>query len=181
MTLRVRQCSWRRACTGAFPCVALAGCARSSSTSARITVTPTTGLADRARAVHVTGVRPTQRVTLNVRSIGADAIWSATASFRASQRGVISLADSAPTSGSYRGVSEMGLFWSQHRVSSKPDASCPFSRSWYTTQTELTVRAGGQRLASARLTQRLIGENVGLHVERLASAGFVGVYFHAGV
>lgn len=177
MTLRVRQCSWRRACTGAFLCIALAGCAGSSSTSAKITVTPTTGLADRARTILVTGVRPTQRVTLNARSIGADAIWSATASFRASQRGVINLADSAPTSGSYHGVSAMGLFWSQHRVSSKPDASGPFSRSWYTTQTELTVSAGGQRLTSARLTQSLMGENVGLYVERLASTGFVGVYF----
>jgi hypothetical protein len=144
---------------------------------ARIAVTPTTGLADRARTILVTGVRPTQRVTVTARSIGADAIWSSTASFRASQRGVINLADSGPTSGSYRGVSEMGLFWSQHRVSSKPDASGPFSRWWYATQTELTVSAEAQRLASARVTQSLIGENVELHVERLASTGFVGVYF----
>jgi Acyl-CoA thioester hydrolase/BAAT N-terminal region len=129
MTLRVRQCGWRRARNGVFLCVALAGCAGSSSASAKIAVMPTTGLADRARTILVTGGRPTQRVTVNARSIGADAIWSATASFRASQRGVINLADSAPTSGSYRGVSEMGLFWSQHRVSSKPDASGPFSRS----------------------------------------------------
>jgi hypothetical protein len=177
MTLRVRHCGWRRARNGVFVCVALAGCAGSASTGAKIAVMPTTGLADRARTILVTGVRPTQRVTVNARSIGADAIWSATASFRASQRGVINLADSAPTSGSYRGVSEMGLFWSQHRVSSKPDASGPFSRSWYTTQTELTVSTGAQHLASARVTQSLVGENVELHVERLASTGFVGVYF----
>jgi hypothetical protein len=74
----------------------------------------------------------------------------------------------------------MGLSWSHHRVSSKPDASGPFSISWYTTQTELTFSAGAQRLASARVTQSLIGENVELHVERLASTGFVGVYFTPG-
>jgi Acyl-CoA thioester hydrolase/BAAT N-terminal region len=98
MTLRVRQCR-RGARNGVFLCVAVSGCAGSSSTSAKIAVMPTTGLADRARTILVTGVRPTQRVTVNARSIGVDAIWSATASFRASQRGVINLADSAPTPG----------------------------------------------------------------------------------
>ena len=114
---------------------------------------------------------------MNARSIGADAIWSATATFRASQRGVIDLADSAPTSGSYRGVSAMGLFWSQDQVSSKPDAAGPFSTSSYMTQTEITLSAGRQRLASSRVIQSLIGRGVGLHVERLGSTGFVGVYF----
>ena len=165
----------RLAAAAASLCIALAACGSSSAT--RITVTPASGLADRARTIVLSGLSPEQMVTINARSIGPTGVLSASATFRASRRGGVDLADSAPTSGSYRGVSPMGLFWSQHLAGSQRRAAGPQSPSWYSTRTELTASAGGRRLASAEMTQTLMGAGVRLHVERLAAAGFVGLYF----
>jgi hypothetical protein len=88
------------------------------------------------------------------------------------------LARQAPVGGSYRGVSPMGLFWSQHRVRAR-SAPAPAADA---TATTLTVSIGTHRAASTTVTQLLSEPGVIEHAETVCKVGFFGEYFaRAGV
>ena len=167
---------WRFALGAGGVCIALAACGASGPHS-RIEVTPAAGLADRARTIVVSGLRPHDLVAVSARSVFPGSVWSAAASFRADRRGVVDLASSAPLSGSYRGASAMGLFWSEHWARGLRYRVSPFSGPWYRTTTRLTVTARGTRLATASVTQTLLAPGVQLREERLSRNGFGGIYF----
>jgi len=152
--------------------VLLAGCGGSAShlAPARITVTPASALYDVSRSIVVSRLAPGQVVTISATSPRPGGLWSASATYKANGAGVVDLARAAPGSGSYHGVSPMGLFWSQHLVGAGGAANG-------LTVTTLAVRAGGQRIGAAAVTQRLVGPGVAEHTERLAKVGFVGDYF----
>lgn len=77
-------------------------------------------------------------------------------------------------SGSYRGVSALGLLWSERLTR-------PGSTAAAATVTTLSVSAGGQPRASAKLTQLIRAPQVSGHDETLRRAGFVGQYFAPAV
>jgi hypothetical protein len=66
----------------------------------------------------------------------------------------------------------MGLFWSQRFVA--PD---PTGASGETAVTTLTAMAGGRRLASARVTQRLVSASIVVRPTTVSGEGFDGEYF----
>ena len=111
-----------------------------------IRVTPARALQDASRSIVVSHVSPGEVVTISASTPRPDGLWTARASYEADHAGVVDLSRSAPRSGSYHGVSAMGLFWSQHRVRAGSSAANP-------TVTTLTVTAGNRRLASATVTQ----------------------------
>ena len=150
----------------------LAGCGGSAThvAPARITVTPADRLYDVSRSIVVSRLAPGEVVTISATSPRPGGLWSATATYQASGAGVVDLTRTAPQSGSYRGVSAMGLFWSQRLVGASAAANG-------STVTTLVVWAGGHRVGSATVTQTLIGPGVSEHTERFAKAGFVGDYF----
>jgi dienelactone hydrolase len=151
--------------------VLLAGCGSSSHVApARITVTPANALYDASRSIVVSRLSAGEVVTISATSPRPGGVWSANATYVADRAGVVDLASAAPRSGSYHGVSPMGLFWSQHLVGAGGAANG-------LTVTTLVVRAGGRRIGSAAVTQRLVGPGVAEHVETLARVGFVGDYF----
>ncbi len=149
---------------------ALSGCGSASHLSAVIRATPAVGLYDQSRSIVVSHLEAGEVVTVSALSARPSGAWSASATYKADAAGVVGLARSAPRSGSYRGVSPMGLFWSQHLTR---QGTAPANL----IVTTLTASAGGPRLTSARVTQLLIGPSVTEHTETLAKAGFVGEYF----
>ncbi|AKM29669.1 palmitoyl-CoA hydrolase [Pandoraea faecigallinarum] len=87
----------------------------SSHTSSLIlTATPADALIDVPRHLVVRGAAPGAHVTLTARTARAGGVvWHAHATFVADADGVVDASRDAPVSGSYRGVSAMGLVWSQ--------------------------------------------------------------------
>jgi dienelactone hydrolase len=136
-----------------------------------IRVTPAVGLYDVSRSIAVSNLEPGEVVTVSATTPRPDGVWTARASYAADRAGVVDVSRSAPRSGSYRGVSAIGLFWSQHLV--RAGAAAAASPS----VTTLTVSAGKRRLGSATVTQLLSGPRVTEHAETIAKTGFFGEYF----
>ncbi len=136
-----------------------------------VTATPAVGLFDQARAIVVSHLRSGERITVEASTARISGTWTASATFRANHDGVVNLARTAPLSGSYRGVSTLGLLWSEHLRTPGPP---PSLRGAVTT---LTVNAGGHTLGSAHLTQLIQGPGVTVHPTTLAADGFVAEYF----
>ena len=135
----------RRAC---WPLVVIvvfvAGCGGSGTRAAPalIRVTPASGLYDASRSIVVSHLAPGEVVSISASTPRPSGLWSASATYKANGAGVVDLTHDAPQSGSYRGVSAMGLFWSEHHIRSGSAAESP-------AMTTLTVTAGGQRIGSA--------------------------------
>jgi len=93
-------------------CTSSAGSARPS-----VTVRPGTSAADQAVHITVAGLPAGQQATIQVASTDARGVrWVSSASYRADGGGTIDLDRAAPVSGSYHGVSGMGLIWSMHQA-----------------------------------------------------------------
>jgi hypothetical protein len=127
-------------------------------------------LYDVSRSIVVSHLAPGEVITISASTPRFDGLWSASATYKANSAGVVDLTRAAPHSGSYRGVSAMGLFWSEHLVHGGSAAASP-------TVTTLSVTADGRRIGSATVAQLLTGPGVAEHVETIAKVGFVGRYF----
>lgn len=168
--MRARWAKWGMAVVLGLLGGALGGCGGAGRSAAVIKVTPAVGLYDLSRSIVVSQLDPRESVTVSAMSRAPGGVWSSSATYEADAAGVIDLARTAPRSGSYRGVSPMGLFWSEHFVGA---ASGPADSA----VTRLTVSAGARRLASASVTQLYSGPGVSEHTETLTKVGFVGQYF----
>lgn len=149
----------------------IAGCGTTARGGpAVIRVAPSVGLYDVARSIVVSHLAPGESITITATTPRPQGTWSATATYVANSAGVVDLARAAPRSGSYHGVAALGLLWSQHfvRAGSTPT---------YSRVTTLTVTSGHRRIASADVTQLLLGPGVAEHRDTIAKAGFFGQYF----
>lgn len=151
--------------------ISVAGCGAARHVApAMVRATPANGLYDVSRSIVVSHLDPGEVVTISASARRPGGLWSASATYKADGAGVVDLTRAAPQSGSYRGVSAMGLFWSEHLVRA---GSTPAG----TTVTRLSVTSDGQRIGSATVTQSLLAAGVTEHVEALTKVGFVGQYF----
>ena len=163
----LRRLWWPMAVMASF----VAGCGSGTPAApAVVRVTPASGLYDVSRSIVVSHLAPGELATISASTPRPNGLWSARAMYKANDAGVIDLTRTAPDSGSYRGVSAMGLLWSEHLVRAGAAATSP-------TVTTLRVTAGGRRIGSGTVTQLLSGPGVTEHVEALAKVGFVGRYF----
>lgn len=160
---------------GAVVSAALAGCGASRPSTAVINATPSVGLWDQARTVTISDLDAKELVTVTASSERPDGVWTASATFRADRSGDVDIAADAPITGSYQGISGMGLLWSEHLSG---HATAPSNGVVITT---LSVTADKHLLASTRLLQALNGPGVTEHAERLANDGFLGRYFTPAV
>ncbi len=77
-------------------------------------ITPADALIDVPRHITASGLAPGEQVTVSTRTVrGPGVVWRASAVFQADAAGTVDLQHDAPVSGSYSGVSAMGLVWSQ--------------------------------------------------------------------
>lgn len=84
------------------------------TSSLTLTATPADALIDVPRHLVVHGAAPGAHVTLTAHTARAGGVvWHAEATFVADADGVVDASRDAPVSGSYQGVSAMGLIWSQ--------------------------------------------------------------------
>ena len=158
----------------------LAGCSGASAGGGaiRIDVAPVKSVADQPVSIRVSGLVPGTVASLRMRSADANGVaWSSSAAFRVSPAGSIDPAQSAALSGSYPGVSAMGLFWAMRPASPRPAESDYFWSGARPLSFEISVVAGGHSLASARLSRALSVTALSVHRESVRATGFYGEYF----
>lgn len=134
----------------------------SSMTSSLIlTATPADALIDVPRHLVVRGAPPGAQVTLTARTARAGGVvWHAQATFVADADGTVDVSRDAPVSGSYQGVSAMGLVWSQvpEDGKSRDVFAQPVIAPLVTTVVAQAV--DGSLRSSVSFTQRLAAEGV---------------------
>lgn len=160
--------------------VPVAGCTASAQApAAKVTVQPQMSVADQPAQIRVTGLAGGQRATVQVSSADAEGVrWQSSAVYRADAAGDIDLSSAPALSGSYSGVSGMGLIWSMH-----PDLDPPTGAyDWGSKPLTFTVSvtAGGARVASAEFQRTLSQAPLTQQDESLSADGFIGQYWHAG-
>jgi dienelactone hydrolase len=161
MSRTVKHCLTRRASVALGAAMFVAGLSACTSLAAgghaSIWVNWPKTLADQAIVVRVTGLAGDQRVTVAAQTTdAARRIWRSEATFTASPDGEVNLASDAPSSGSYRGVNGMGLFWSMDTIAGEYSneyftAAQPQSRAGFLVR--LTVTSGGCRLATRTISR----------------------------
>jgi dienelactone hydrolase len=146
-----------------------------------ICAAPAASLADQPVTIKINGLPPGARASVRLRSVDADGVaWSSSAVFRASSAGLIDPARTAALSGSYTGVSAMGLFWSMQPRGPHPDGAY----SWSYTRAasfEVSVAVSGRVRASATLSRRLSATRITAEPKRVAATGFYGEFFSPAV
>lgn len=149
-----------------------------------LSITPQDALIDVPRRIAVTGLAPGEAVDIDAHTVRGPGIdWRASARFIADAAGTVDLVRDAPLSGSYEGVSAMGLVWSQ-----VPDApGAPGAREQFAAEpgaalhTGITVRRDASHgpALQGSFVQRLAGEGVTRRDVR--EEGLVGtLYLPAG-
>jgi dienelactone hydrolase len=130
-----------------------------------LSVTPADGLLDEPRRIAVEGLALGQTVVLSTRTLrGDDQYWVSSATFIADANGRVDLERDAPVTGSYQGVSALGLLWSQ-----RPEAGSSAEAFPDDVLKPLVTRISlegseqsivlTQRLASAGVTRREVRED----------------------
>ena len=132
---------------------------------------------DVKRSVELAGLAPGETVQIHSETHHADgSVWRAEAAFTARADGRVSLAEDPAISGSYNGVSPMGLVWSQ-RETTPPNASrkpVPQESIQPLTIT-LEAKIGDRSVASGFFIQRYVRPGV---VRRdIREEGLVGTLF----
>ncbi len=141
-----------------------------------LSVTPEDALIDVPRRIAVTALSPGEEVVLHTRTVrGPGVVWRSAATFRADARGEVDLERDAPVSGSYAGVSAMGLIWSQAPEQPGAPRDVFGAEPAELLSTEITVQRDEAPALYGRLVQRLTGPDVARH--ELREEGLVGTLF----
>jgi dienelactone hydrolase len=132
-------------------------------------------LIDAAVAIELRGFPPRQPVTIMALQTFPSARWRATATFMSDDEGCVYVARQAPVSGTYDGVSAMGLIWSAERLPGgvpTPPAVDFIMQPWF-VQFEATSPDGMR--AEFTFERRVAGPGVTRHPVR--AEGIVGTLF----
>jgi dienelactone hydrolase len=160
---------------------ALAGLAGCTSTTAPpsnpvyIEVSPQAALLDATPTIVVSGLAPNTVVTIQAAAIDCnDTSYESQATFTADRQGYIDLRAAAPSSGSYTGTHDTGLFWSMAPASNRNAYEFCVPRGGYSVT--LAVRRRGTVVAQKTFMRIWPGAGVTVHDERPKTVGFYGEY-----
>lgn len=120
-------------------------------------VTPDAPLVDERITIRVSELDPGERVTLRAEMTWDDAIFLASATFEATEEGVVSTADHAPIAGAYEGVQPMGLFWAMRPADGPPTDRASVPERLPTT---VSLERNDEEIESANITRRSRAKDV---------------------
>jgi dienelactone hydrolase len=141
-----------------------------------IIVDQPTALIDAPIAIALRNFPPRQPVTVTATQTFADASrWQARATFIAEGDGSVDLARQAPASGSYEGLSSMGLFWSMEPLPGETRPAPPGSSVMQPYQVRLEATSQDGKRADMQLERWAAGPGVTRHLTR--AAGIAGTLF----
>jgi dienelactone hydrolase len=154
----------------------LAGCTNSAAQPERgvsVTVGPESSLAGQAVHITITGLSSGELVNVRLNSTDAHGVrWQGSAVYRAGVGGDVDLNTAAAISGSYHGVSGMGLIWSMTPLTPGP-VGAYFWNDTAPLAFTLVVSTHGTPVASASFQRRF---SVAETRESLTADGFDGEF-----
>ncbi|MGB9429378.1 MAG: acyl-CoA thioester hydrolase/BAAT C-terminal domain-containing protein [Gammaproteobacteria bacterium] len=129
--------------------------------SVNMSTTPVSALVDQPLAIRVSGLKPSEPVTLRA-SMPDDRnrTWSAQATFLADDRGVVDVAHMAPRYGSYSGVHATGLIWSMLPQNVKNPQEILYAPAAGSYTIRLEALADSRILAQATLNRTIQSSGV---------------------
>jgi dienelactone hydrolase len=121
-------------------------------------ISPNPAYVDESLRIRLTGLPPDAKSVLRASTRDDDdRTWTSRAEFRADSSGCIDLATSAARSGTYRGVSPMGLFWSMHLPDEFADGRAIFAKkNVEPNRVQLIAENEGRTIASENLERLFI-------------------------
>lgn len=144
----------------------------------RVIVQPQLSFADQPVHIGVIGLAPGEEATVEVRSTDArDVRWLASATYQADASGAIDPSQARAMSGSYRGVSAMGLIWSMHPMGADP-AGAYFWDNATPLRFTATVTVNGAQVASTSFRREFSASGLADQSESLQADGFIGEFWH---
>ena len=119
----------------------------------RLEISPATAFIDDELSIRILGLKPRETVTLRVSTEDDDKrVWSSHATFAANSSGIVDVASQEPLSGTYRGVSPMGLFRSMNLKGAEEGGRATFAKKNVTAnKVALEIRSAERVIATARL------------------------------
>lgn len=151
----------------------LAGCTGHGAAPVRFDLGGGSALFDAPLGVSINGLPAGGRVTVTASAQdGASHTWTSHATYPVDRSGTVDLATTAPTDGTYSGVSDAGLLWSM----TAPGTSFFDARDDAMT-VHLTASVNGRGVATANLTRQLRPGTVVARPTSVAREGFYGVLF----
>lgn len=137
-------------------------------------ITPVDALIDVERTICVQHLLPGQQVEISATTRRGDGVlWRSTAWFEANDQGIVDLSQQAPIRGDYKGISAMGLIWSQQPVD-VADREVFLPNVMEPLETTVQLHLANQTLES-RFIQRLAGQ--GVQRIEVRENGLVGTVF----
>lgn len=141
-------------------------------------VIPDRLLMDEPAAIRAHGLQPNERVLIGAElSDGAGVRWTSQAEFISDADGTVDASKQAPTAGSYKEASAMGLIWSMMPAEKKVTRYQP-PRDFGPQIIDIKLMRQGKQVSSAQLVQMMIGEGIQRVVVR--EQGLHGVLFAPG-
>ncbi len=123
-------------------------------------VNPSRVLLDESATIRASGLDPGERVTIRSElTDGAGEHWTAHADFAAGPEGTVDASTQAPTAGSYKDVSPMGLVWAM-MPDSKTARAYAAPRDLGAQSIRFELLRAGKKAAEATLLQDSIAEGV---------------------
>lgn len=181
--LRYVTARWPRARVGAAlfatVCLCLSSCTAASSNSASVQISQRVSLVDSVVPIEISGVPAHDRVVVRAQTRNVHGtVFSSRETFHSDSHGEVDLSHDPAVSGSYRGVSAMGLLWAM-RPQPQIEGPVGYSdRVGPDGQTvKVTVSVDGQPVASA-IFKRL-AQSPGVHTRKLTvqEDGFDALFF----
>jgi dienelactone hydrolase len=140
-----------------------------------ITADKPVALADTEIALELRGFAPRQpAVVTATQTFVSESRWRAQATFMSDSEGRVSVAHQAPVSGSYSGISAMGLVWSAERVSGARRA---IPDDWALRSTTIQIEATGSDGMRAELTLERLLAAPDVTRQAIRTDGLVGTLF----
>ncbi len=144
--------------------------------TAQLTALPADALIDVPRHITVQGLAPGEVVTLHTRTVrGPGVVWRSIARFAADAAGVVDLQRDAPLSGSYSGVSPMGLVWSQAPETEGAPREVFGAEPAAALTVEVTAERSDKTLLQTQFVQHLA--SAGVTRRDVRERGLVGTLF----
>ena len=106
--------------------------------------------------------------------------WQASAAYRADPGGDVNLSTAAAISGSYHGISGIGLIWSMPPTLKPDPAGAYFWGGDTPLAFTLAVSAHGTQVASASFPRKFSAGAIAETMESLTDDGFVSNLWHPG-
>jgi dienelactone hydrolase len=126
-----------------------------AASGARLEISPATAFIDDELSIRILGLKARETVTIRASTEDDEKrVWSSHATFAANSSGSVDVSSQETLSGTYRGVSPMGLFWSMNLEGEEETGRATFVKKNATTnKVTLEVRSA-ERVIAATYCER---------------------------